>query len=244
MTLQDGTVLVTGGTSGIGRALALALDAAGHTVIICGRREDRLREVRHQAPRIVTRRCDLTDDDERRSLADWLTAEHPALNVLVNNAGVQLGFDPTGPLDLVRVRQEIEVNLVVPLHLSSLLAGHLAHRPGATIVNITSGLAFAPIAEVGLYSATKAALHSATLTMRHRLAPLGIRVVEIAPPAVDTELGADRRDDPAQSHGGMPVDAFVAAALAGLASSEDEIMVGGAARLRAAPDEMFRIMNH
>jgi uncharacterized oxidoreductase len=237
------TVLVTGGTSGIGRALAVELHRAGNRVIICGRREDRLAEVREHSPGIVTRACDLADADQREQLADWLLDHHPELNVLVNNAGLQLPFDPTRPVDVDRVRREAELNLVAPVHLTSLLAAHLAGRPGATVVNISSGLAFAPLAEVGFYSATKAAVHSLTLTMRHQYKPLGIRVVEIAPPAVDTELGAERRADPGQSHGGMPVAEFVARAMAGLGSGSDEIMVGGAARMRSAPEEMFAILN-
>jgi uncharacterized oxidoreductase len=243
--MRDSTIFVTGGTSGIGRALAEALDAAGNTVIICGRREDRLAEVRERSSgRIVTYQCDVSDAEQREELVAALVKDHPDVNVLVNNAGIQLRFDVTKPIDLGRTWQEIELNLVAPVHLSSLLAGHLAGRPGATIVNVSSGLAFAPLAEAAMYSATKAAIHSLTLTMRYQLKALGIRVVELAPQATDTELGGDRRADPSRSHGGMPVAEFVAAAMAGLASGSDEILVGGAARMRAAPDAMFAAMNH
>ena len=243
MTMKDSTILITGGTSGIGLALAEGLAGWGNTVIVCGRREDRLAEVRQRLPRIVTRACDLGTAEQRLELVDWLVERHPAVNVLVNNAGVQLRFDATRPVDLARVHQEIELNLVAPVHLSSLLAGHLAGKPGATIVNISSGLAFVPLAEVGLYSATKAAIHSLSLTMRYQLKGMGIRVVELAPQATDTELGADRRDDPGRSHGGMPLEEFLAEALAGLASGADEIMVGAAARMRAAGDGMFPMLN-
>jgi uncharacterized oxidoreductase len=243
MTMKDSTILITGGTSGIGLALAEGLAGWGNTVIVCGRREDRLAEVRQRLPRIVTRACDLAGAEQRLELVEWLVERHPAVNVLVNNAGVQLRFDATRPVDLARVHQEIELNLVAPVHLSSLLAGHLAGKPGATIVNISSGLAFVPLAEVGLYSATKAAIHSLTLTMRYQLKGMGIRVVELAPQATDTELGADRRDDPGRSHGGMPLEEFLAEALAGLASGADEIMVGAAARMRAAGDGMFPMLN-
>jgi uncharacterized oxidoreductase len=243
VAVQNSTVLVTGGTSGIGRALAVELDHRGNQVIICGRREDRLAEVRTHNPAIVTRVCDLADAEQRERLADWLLDRHPELNVLVNNAGLQLPFDATRPVEVDRVRREAELNLVAPVHLTSLLAGHLAGRPGATVVNISSGLAFAPLAEVGFYSATKAAVHSLTLTMRHQYKALGIRVVEIAPPAVDTELGAERRADPTQSHGGMPVTEFVARAMAAMESGLDEIMVGGAARMRTSPEEMFAVLN-
>jgi len=242
--LERSTILVTGGTSGIGRGLAVALHRAGHQVITCGRRTDRLAELRDAYPDIVTRGCDLADAGQRAELAAWVVADHPELNVLVNNAGLQLPFDATRPADPATVRDELEINLVAPLHLTTLLVGHLAGRPGATVVNISSGLAFAPLAEVGLYSATKAALHSLTLTLRHQYRPLGVRVVEVAPPAVDSELGSARRNDPDRSHGGMPVDAFVAEAMAGLASDQDEVMVGGAARMRAAPDQMYQLMNN
>jgi uncharacterized oxidoreductase len=241
--LTDSTILVTGGTSGIGRALAEELDRLGNRVIVCGRRTDRLAEIRQAAPDIATIACDLSAERERERLVDRVLAEHPGLDVLVNNAGVQLAFDITKPVDLERVRAEIELNLVAPLHLSGLLVGHLAGRPGATIVNITSGLAYAPLAATAVYSATKAALRSLTLTMRHQLAGTGIRVVEIAPPAVDTELGVDRRADPTRSHGGMPVAEFLASAMAGLAAGSDEILVGAAARMKAAPDEVFAAMN-
>src|SRR4051794_35677122 len=243
MAVRDGRVLVAGGTGGIGRALAVELDHRGNQVIVCGRREDRLAEVRKQNPTIVTRVCDLADAGQREQLAGWLLDNHPELNVLVNNAGLQLPFDATRPVEVDRIRREAELNLVAPVHLTSLLAEHLAGRPGAMVVNISSGLAFAPLAEVGFYSATKAAVHSLTLTMRHQYKALGIRVVEIAPPAVDTELGAERRADPTQSHGGMPVAEFVARSMAGLESGSDEIMVGGAARMRNAPDEMFAVLN-
>ncbi len=218
MVMNDSMVLIIGGTGGIGRALAERLDGLGNTVIIGGRREDRLAEVRQRLPRIITRPCDLASAQQRHELVDWLVEQHPAVNVLVNNAGVQLRFDVTRPVDLARGHQEIELNLVAPVHLSSLLAGHLAGKPGATIVNISSGLAFVPLAEVGLYSATKAAIHSLTLTMRYQLKGMGVQVVELAPQATDTELGVDRRHDRGQSHGGMPLEEFLAEALAGLAS--------------------------
>lgn len=244
MNLRGNTILITGGTGGIGRALAQRLSGEGNAVIVCGRREDRLAALHETHPGIVTRRCDLARPEERHGLADWIVREHPDLNVLVNNAGVQLRFDATRPVDLARIALETELNIVAPVHLTSLLAGHLATRPGATVVNVSSGLAFAPLARVGFYSATKAAVHSITLTMRHQLARLGIRVIELGPPSVDTELGGDLRDDPAQTHGGMPIADFVEAAMAALASESEEILVGLAARMKAEPEDMFRILNN
>ncbi len=243
MALRDRTILITGGTGGIGRALAEEFDQHGNTVIVCGRRAERLAELGERSPGIVGLPCDVTDADQRRELAERVVAEYPALDVLVNNAGVQLRFDVTEPVDLDRVRLELETNVVAPLHLTSLLASHLASRPGGTVINISSGLAFAPLAEVALYSATKAAVHSLTLSMRHQLGRTGVRVIEVAPPSVDTELGSDRRAGLTATHGGMPVAEFVEHTMAGLAAGSEEILVGGAARMRAAPDQMFAAMN-
>lgn len=243
MILSDRTILVTGGTSGIGRSLARELDRSGNTVIVCGRDEDRLAEVRAESPRIATRRCDLAYADQREELSEWLAKEHPMADVLINNAAVQYRFDVTQPIDLIRTHHQIEVNLIAPLHLSSLLAEQLAGKPGAAIVNITSALAFVPLVEIGLYSATKAALHSLTLSMRHQLKGMGIQLVEIAPPKVDTTIGPELRDDPTQTQGGMPVPEFVASALAGLASEADEILIGTAAPFKAAPEAAFSTLN-
>lgn len=243
MALRDRTILITGGTGGIGRALAEEFDRLGNTVIVCGRRTERLAELTARSPGIVGIPCDVGDATQRRELAERVVAEHPALDVLVNNAGVQLRLDLTGPVDLDRVRLELETNLVAPVHLTSLLAGHLASRPEGTVINISSGLAFAPLAEVALYSATKAAIHSLTLSMRHQLGRKGVRVIEVAPPAVDSELGADRRTDPDATHGGMPLAEFVRHTMTGLKAGEDEILVGGAARMRSAPEQMFAAMN-
>jgi len=243
MILRGRTILITGGTSGIGRSLALELDRAGNSVIICGRDQDRLAAVRDQAPSIVTRRCDLASAEQREELAEWLVKEHPALDTLMNNAAVQYRFDVTQPIDLVRTQHQIEVNLVAPLHVSSLLASHLAARPGAAIVNMTSALAFLPLVEIGLYSATKAAMHSLTISMRYQLKGLGIQVVEILPPKVDTMIGAELREDPTQTQGGMPVPEFVVQALAGLESGSDEILIGLAVRAKADPEAVFRTLN-
>jgi uncharacterized oxidoreductase len=243
MALRDRTILITGGTGGIGRALAEEFDRLGNTVVVCGRRAERLAELTGRSPGIVGIPCDVADPAQRRALAERVTADFPALDVLVNNAGVQLRLDVTEPVDLDRVHLELETNVVAPLHLTSLLAGQLASRLDGTVINISSGLAFAPLAEVALYSATKAAVHSLTLSMRHQLGRAGVRVIEVAPPAVDTELGVDRRADPTATHGGMPVAEFVEHTMAGLAAGSEEILVGGAARMRVAPEQMFAAMN-
>ena len=209
MKITGNTILITGGTSGIGRAFAEKFLEHGNKVIICGRREDRLDEMKKKNDGIITRVCDVQDKDQRKLLAEWVIKNYPETNVLINNAGVQLLADLTKEVDLDRVYQEVEINLIAPVHLTSLFAQHLSSKNEAAIINISSGLAFAPIAFMPVYCATKAALHSLTLSLRHQLKNTNVKVFEIAPPSVDTELGHDRRTDKNQSHGGIHVDEFI-----------------------------------
>ncbi|WP_345947796.1 SDR family NAD(P)-dependent oxidoreductase [Mucilaginibacter sp. PAMB04274] len=244
MQLTHNTILITGGTSGIGLAFAKEFKSRENTVIICGRREDRLNEITVQHPGIITRVCDVADAQQREELVQWLVTNYPDVNVLVNNAGIQLLTDLTQPCDLERVRSEIETNLVAPIHLASLMAPHLRDKNGAAIINISSGLAFAPLAFMPVYCATKAAVHSISLSLRHQLKDTHIKVFEIAPPAVDTELGHDRREDKNESHGGMPVDEFIAGAIDALQNDIYEVAIGQAEHLRAKREGMFEVMNN
>jgi uncharacterized oxidoreductase len=243
MNLSSSTVLVTGGASGIGLALASRIHAAGSTVAVCGRREDKLREARARLPGLVTRVCDLSRPDERRALVQWAIRELPRLNVLVNNAGIQRYPKlPEGEGDWALTEEEIAVNLGAPVHLAMLLAPHFRKQQEAAIVNITSGLAFAPLARAPVYSATKAALHSFTLSLRHQLAGTPVAVIEIAPPAVDTDLGG-----PGLHTFGVNVDEFVDAVVPGLGSGQQEMGYGFADDARRATreqlDEIFKRIN-
>jgi uncharacterized oxidoreductase len=242
MKLTGNTVVVTGGTSGIGRALVEKLLALGNRVITCGRRIDRLAALGSHYPDLSVRACDLADRRQREDLATWVGARHPAVNVLVNNAGIQLALDLSRPVDLKQVDTELETNLVAPLHLASLFAPLLARKEGAAIVNISSGLAFCPIAVMPVYCASKAAMHSLCLSMRRQLRDLGIAVYEIAPPSVDSELGRERR--PAgQTHGGLPAGEFVEAMLKALASGAPESAIGQAEGIRSKREALFASMN-
>src|SRR3954464_15229320 len=174
MDLSTRTILVTGGATGIGLALASRFLTAGSRVIICGRRESVLRDAAAAHPGLVTRACDLAREDDRSALVEWVTAEHPALDVLVNNAGVQRRIRLDEPEPWAETRQELAINLDAPIHLALALLPHLRRRRG-TIVNVTSGLSFAPLVAAPVYSATKAALHSFTLSLRHQLARSGVR---------------------------------------------------------------------
>lgn len=246
MNLSNNTILLTGGATGIGLALAQRLRRAGSEVLICGRRAAKLRDAQRQVPGLHIYECDLAQAAERAELARQVLADFPALNVLVNNAGVQhrgrLAQADTSPAGWAAQQQEMAINFEAPVHLSLLLLPHLQHQPGATIINVTSGLAFAPGAFAPVYSATKAALHSFTLTLRHQLAATGVRVLEIAPPAVDTDLGGTGLHTM-----GAPVAEFAESVLNRLAAGELEVGYGPSEALRLAGrtqlDAAFRQMN-
>ncbi|MDB5249508.1 MAG: family oxidoreductase [Segetibacter sp.] len=237
------TILITGGTSGIGLAFAKEFQLLGNTVIICGRRQSRLTEIEQSHRGIITRVCDVADSKDREDLAHWVISNYPGVNVLINNAGVQLLADLTKPVDLTRVNSEVETNFIAPVHLTSLFAQHLSTKTDAAIINISSGLAFVPIAFMPVYCATKAAIHSLTLSLRYQLRNTPVKVFEIAPPAVDTELGSDRRADKSQSHGGLAVQEFLKEAMEAIANDTLEAPIAGAKNLREKGEAMFAIMN-
>jgi uncharacterized oxidoreductase len=237
MQLGGHTVLVTGGASGIGLALAVRLLNAGSEVIVCGRRQDKLRQVQAQYRGLMTRRCDLAEEADRLALVSWATQQYPHLDVIVNNAGIQRRVDLTNQEPWNETRQEIAINLDAPIHLCRLFLPHLLAQPRAAILNITSGLAFAPLASVPIYSATKAALHSFTLSLRHRLAGSSVQVIEIQPPAVNTDLGG-----PGLHTFGVPLDEFADAVMPRLVNGDLEIAYGFAAETsRASRSELDAI---
>lgn len=243
MQLTGNTILITGGTSGIGHALAVHLNMLNNKVIICGRRQDRLEAIQKTNAGIEIKVCDVTDAQQRVDLAEWVFQHFPEVNVLINNAGIQLHTDFTRTGDLASVYTEIETNLVAPIHFTQLFTSHLSRMNNAAIINISSGLAFVPLAAAAVYSATKAAIHSLSLSLRHQLRNTTVKVFEIAPPSVDTELGYQHREDKNSLHGGMEVDEFVSQAIDALQNNVYEAPIGVAARLRANPNEMFDILN-
>jgi len=244
MKSTGNTFLITGGATGIGFALAQRLISSGNTVVVCGRRQDALSTAAATLPGLVTRRCDITVDADRSDLVDWLLENYPALNVLINNAGIQqsLEFVTSVPVDRA-VIAEIETNLIAPILLTSALLPHLRTKESATVMNVSSGLAFCPIAAMPVYCATKAALHSLTLSMRHLLRDTSVRVVELLPPMVDTMLNPSIR----RSSGGdsymITAAEFADDALAQLAQGEVEVVVGRARGLKEGREGMFRLLN-
>jgi uncharacterized oxidoreductase len=244
MKTSGNTILITGGTSGIGLGFAEKFLSLGNKVIICGRREDRLKQIQSNHPEMGVKKCDVTVAAQREDLFKWIVEHYPDTNILINNAGVQLLGDFTKPIDMDRLNTEVTTNFIAPIHLSSLFAKHLSGKPEAAIINISSGLAFAPLAFMGVYCATKAAVHSITMSLRHQLKKTSVKVFEIVPPAVDTELGGDRRDDSAQSHGGMLVAEFVEEVIKAIENNIFEAAIGQAAGLLAKREELFEMMNN
>jgi len=241
MELGSNTVLVTGGASGIGYALAERFLRAGSAVIICGRREDKLRSAQAAHPALHIRIADLAEESDRVSVASSLVRDFPRLNVLVNNAGIQR-YIPLADDDWTGLRQEIAINFEAPIRLSTLFIPHLRTQSAAAIVNVTSGLSFVPLARAPVYSATKAALHSFTRSLRHQLADTSIRVIEIIPPAVNTDLGG-----PGLHTFGVNLDEFADAVMPRIAAGELEVAYGFAEQSsRASRNElegMFTRMN-
>src|SRR5665213_2880039 len=221
MELGGHTMLITGGASGIGLALATRFLRAGSRVIVCGRRADALRDAAAAHPGLITHVGDVATAAAREALIAWVTKAHPDVNVLVNNAGVQRRLQLTEPANWDEVHQEIAINFEAPLHLSMLLLPHLAGQPRPAILNITSGLSFTPLTAAPVYSATKAALHSLTLSLRQQLANTPVSIVEIIPPAVNTDLGG------VGLHTfGAPLDEFADAVFARLGAGDLEIAYG------------------
>jgi uncharacterized oxidoreductase len=243
MQINGNTILITGGTSGLGLAFAEEFVKHGNTVIITGRRQDRLDAIQQRIPGIVVKNSDIADAAAREELVEWVFANYPSTNVLINNAGVQLAMDLSQPVDPARVYSEIDTNLVGPIHLGSLFAPRLVNQENPVIINVTSGLAWLPAAFMPVYCATKAAMHSFTLSQRWQLRNTNIQVIEVAPPSVDTELGHDRREDKTQSHGGIPISEFIKEAMAALIEGEVEAAIGGAKDLRAKGETIFEAFN-
>ncbi|AIQ40403.1 SDR family NAD(P)-dependent oxidoreductase [Paenibacillus sp. FSL R7-0297] len=237
MKLSGNTILITGGGSGIGLAFAERFINGGNTVISTGRREQVLQDAKDKLPGLITRVSDLNIESERTALFDWVTANYPEINVLVNNAGTQQRFNvlkADARNNWAYFNQEITTNLEAPLHLAMLFAPLFAAREAAAILSVTSGLAFTPFAIGPIYSATKAALHSFSMSLRLQLSDTSVEVIEIAPPAVNTDLGGSGL----HVHG-EPLDAFTDGIFQGLAEGLQEIGYGTSVdRLRMSRDKI------
>jgi uncharacterized oxidoreductase len=186
MKLTNNKILITGGATGIGLGLTERFLQEGNTVIICGRRTDVLNEVAQKHPAVITKVCDLSAEADRIALYKWIAENHSDLNVLVNNAGVQNWMNIADDDFYQRAKDEMTTNALGPIHLSAMFA----KLPSLNaIINVTSGLAFVPFSKVPVYCATKAFVRSFTLSLRHMLKDTNIEVIEMIPPAINTNLG-------------------------------------------------------
>jgi uncharacterized oxidoreductase len=248
MKTQGNTVLITGGATGIGFSLAEAFVKAGNEVVICGRREAKLREAKSKLPQVHVTVCDLSKEAKRKFLYEWVVSNFNDVNILVNNAGIQRMIDlKEGVSELSAGEDEIEVNLKACIHLSALFTPWFLQKEEAAIINVSSGLGFVPIAIMPVYCATKAAVHSFTQSLRHQLRDTSVKVFEVIPPTVDTELDKGARAQRGQEDRGIPPVEVAKATMKALESNQYEVPVGMAENLRTGartnPEQLFQNMN-
>jgi uncharacterized oxidoreductase len=242
MQLDANTILITGGASGIGLAIAKRFRKAGSDVIVCGRDENKLRSAREENPGLVTYACDVGKQGDREELVRWITREHPKLNVVINNAGIQRKIQLAEAEPWAETEAEIAINFHAPVQLCRLFIPHLLTRERPALVNVSSGLAFITATHVPVYAATKAALHSFTVSLRAQLASTPIQVIEIVSPAVNTDLGG------AGVHAfGVPLDEYGDAVFQALQGDALEFGYGFSEKARLASrseiDEILERMN-
>jgi uncharacterized oxidoreductase len=218
MNLKGNKILVTGGASGIGLGLTQRFIEEGNTVIICGRRKDVLDDVKNKFPQVICKVCDLENEKDREELYNWIAKEHKDLTVLVNNAGIQHWLNVDDADFFARAKQEIAINIEAPLHLCSLFVKLPTLK---TIMNVTSGLSYVPLVKVPVYSATKAFMRSFTTSLGKLLKQKNIEVIEIVPPALNTDLGGKGLHDAFP-----PVSEFIASIFDQLKQGKTKLTFG------------------
>lgn len=247
MDVKGNTILITGGAMGIGFALAEAFSGLGNNVIICGRRQDRLDEAKQKLPNIHIKKCDISKKEDQKMLFEWINSEFKDLSILINNAGIQRPIDfRKGTEDLLKNEDEIDINLKAQMYLSAYFIPMLSKQKEAAIVNVSSGLGFSPMANYPIYSATKAAIHSFTISLRHQLKDTSIKVFELVPPLVyDTELHDGKMLE--KTEFSSSTIEVAEAVVKGLESNEYEITIGMTKNLVKSSkedlDQMFKRMN-
>lgn len=187
MKLQNNTILITGGSSGIGLEMAGRLAQKNNNVLICGRTKEKLEEAKRKNPEIEIFQCNLAKPEECERLADWIRNEHPDCNILINNAAIVNRTNFQDDADaMAKAENEIYTNFMAPVMLIKMLISVFEKNPDPKIINVTTGLVYMPKAAYPFYNSTKAALHSFTQVLRIQLAKSPIEVIEIMYPAVDT----------------------------------------------------------
>ncbi|MBM7330145.1 SDR family oxidoreductase [Agrobacterium sp. S2] len=249
MKISGNTILITGGGSGIGRALAEAFHKAGNRVIISGRRKAVLDKVTAANPGMASMVMDATDAAGIRAFAEALVRAHPTLNAVINNAGIMRPEDIAAAPDYLDTAEEtIATNLLAPIRLTAALLPHFLKQPAATVLTVSSGLAFVPMVLTPTYSATKSAIHAYSVALREQLEETPVEVIEIVPPYVQTTLMGEGQ---AKDERAMPLDAFIAEVMDILENRPDEkeVVVERCKPLRFAAqngnfDQVFAMINH
>jgi uncharacterized oxidoreductase len=240
MKLENRTVLITGGTSGIGLELAKQLLERGNTVIVTGRDQQKLDTAKQALPGVHIYKSDVSNPEAIAALHDSVLTQFPTLDTLVNNAGIMRNLNLNQDRDLNDVTREIEINLSGPVRMIQRFLPHLLTRKDALIVNVSSGLAFIPFPASPLYCATKAAIHSFTQSLRVQLGGTSVTVIELAPPAVETPLLRGEFAEEMKNQKGMDVKVLANRAISGIEAGKLEIRPGLSNVLKA----MSRIAPH
>jgi len=241
MKIEGRHALVTGGAAGIGLAITRALTAAGASVLVVGRDRTKLEDVQAMMPSVTTFEADLADRGERERLVKHISTGSPPLDLLINNAGMMQYFALTAPDALTRLERELALDLYAPIHLVTALLPQLLERPEAAIVNVTTGLIYAPFGKTPGYSAAKGGLHAFTRSLRWQTRHSRVQVVDLMPPAVETDL-TTRYDGPK-----IKPDKVADALIDALRTGRTEVRPGQSKALyamsRIAPDFIFRALN-
>jgi uncharacterized oxidoreductase len=244
MKLQDRTILITGGSSGIGLELARQLLARGNTVIVTGRGQDGLDAAKRALPDVHVTRSDASDVDGIRTLQSIVTARFPDLDTLINNAGIMRNLKLGDERSLEDITREIDIDLSGPIRMVQQFLPHLRRQPDALIVNVSSGLAFVPFPISPIYSAAKAGMHAYTRCLGVQLEGSNVKVVELAPPGTETPLFRGEFAEEMKGQKGMPVEKLVRQAINGIERGRTEIRPGLSNVLkiasRVAPAVIFR----
>ena len=239
------TILITGGNSGIGKELARAFLKLGKQVIITGRNEEKLKQVASENPKLSYEVMDVSNFDSVSACFKRVERSHPELDTVINNAGIQklINFEKEN-ITKADLDDEIDINLKGLIYVSSIFLPLLKKQPQAKLIQISSGLAFVPLTKAPIYSATKSAVHSFTVSLRHQLINTNVKVVEIIPPMVKIEL---HRNQTRQPHRAMELTNFIAETMKSINSEKLEIPIGVAKVLRTgsrfAPKLFFKIIN-
>lgn len=249
MRLTNRTILITGGTSGIGLEFARQLLAKGNSVIVTGRNQDKLDETAQSLPGVLIFRNDVGEVETIEPFRDAVLREHPGLDMLINCAGLMRKINlQKAATDLPDVTREVEINLNGTIWMTLAFLDHFTSKDDAAIVNVSSGLAFVPMAISPVYSATKAAIHAYTRSLRAQLSNTSVRVFELAPPGTETPLfHGDFTPEDTEGMAPMPVGKMVSTAIKGIEADRLEIRPGAANLLkmasRIAPEFVFGRVN-